>query len=146
MPKSTVEKSEIRLLPEDKLFRARLNSVTAKTIEWADKATGEAKSAELWEWEFEVMEGEYAGVKVWGETDAKLTNHPDNKPRNWAETLQGKELEVGEEFNTDDVVGLIADIEVQHKHYMKNGEERRIHKIRDVVPALSPSSHAAPPF
>jgi len=146
MPRATVEEPEFVLLPEDTLLRCRLNAVNPKEVPYRDKNTGEQKTFTKWEWEFQVIEGEFAEKKIWGETNDKLTTHPDNKPRNWAEAILGQELDLGMEFDTDDIVGLIADVTVYHHHYTKNGEDRTIAKIQDVLPAGKLSSAADPPF
>lgn len=123
MPKSTMtEESEYRL-PKDTLFPAILEAVTVKTIKY--KKDGKDKSFDKWEWEFKITDGEYAGLSAYGETEDRLTTHPDNKVRQWGEVLRGGvEFEVGESIDTDDLIGLPCVITVTHEEprEKKNGE------------------------
>ena len=137
-----VEDEPDRTIPEDTILRAVLAEVKEKEIEWVDKRTGEQKSATLLEWWFEVTstaeDGLYRGRKVKGECDAKLTNHPGNRFRNWSEALLGRELSLGTGVDPeDDLVGLQCDITVKHRTYTKNGEERTIEEIDEVISVTS---------
>lgn len=137
MSKYTVEEEQDRTIPEDTIVRARLEDVSEKTIEWTKN--GEKKSADILEWWFEVIDkhtqdGLFEGRKVKGSCDAKLTTHPRNKFRNWAEALLGRELPTGVAVDPEaDLQGLVADITVSHREYMKNGEKRIIEEIDEVI-------------
>lgn len=119
MPRATVEEEQTYALPEDTAFPARLNAVTVRTVEYDKKdghgnKTGERGSFEKWKWEFEITEGEYAPLKAWGETEAKVTAGDDDVPRAWGGVLRNKTYQFGEDFDTDDLVGLPCIITVQH--------------------------------
>lgn len=136
----TVEDEPDRTIPEDTILRARLVDVKEKTINWKDKRTNEAKSADLLEWWFEVTDdrvedGLYKERKIKGECNAKLTNHPGNRFRLWAEAILGRELPVGKGVDpVDDLVGLSCDITVKHREYEKNGERRIAEELDEVMP------------
>lgn len=141
MVRAVVEDQPDRTIPEDTLLRATLVEVTDKTIEWKDRQTGEDKSAVLLEWWFKITDnkvedGLYEGRKVKGETDAKITNHPNNRFRSWAEALLGRDLPVGAGIDTDDdLVGLSCLISVRHRDYTnKQGEKRVAEDIDEVLP------------
>lgn len=142
MVKAQVEDEPDRTIPEDTLLKAELVETKDKTIEWADRATGEKKSAVLVEWWFrvtdrDVNQGLYEGRRVKGETDSKITNHPNNRFRNWAEALLQRELPVGAGVDTDeDLVGLPCIISVRHRPYTHKttGEERIAEEIDEVMP------------
>lgn len=135
MPTSKmVEQAEFKL-PEETPFPAVLLSVTEKTIPFKNKQTGKDDSFTKWSWEFEITEGDYAGIKAWGDTEDRLTTHPDNKVRQWAETLLDKQFAVGEGIDTDDLLGLPCVITVDNTTYEKNNETKYICPVRDVFPA-----------
>lgn len=142
MVKATVEDQPDRTVPEDTLLKAELTEVKDKTIEWVDKQTKENKSAVLLEWWFKITDknaadGLYEGRRIKGETDSKITNHPNNRFRNWAEALMGRELPVGAGIDTDeDLVGLPCIISVRHRDYVdkKTGEKRVAEEIDEVMP------------
>lgn len=147
MPKATMEEEDQWKLPAETPLTATLVSVKTKTINWNDKNTGEAKSRDKWEWEFSITEGPYAGLSAWGETEDKLTTHPDNKVRQWAETLRGKPFEIGEGIDTDDLLGMVAIITVDNTVYVKkDGENSYLCPISDVFPADALVQSEDPPF
>jgi hypothetical protein len=147
MPSSTMEEEAQWKLPKDTPLQAQLLSVSVKTINWKDKKTGDDRSKDLWEWEFDIVEGEYAGLKAWGETEDRLTNHPDNKVRQWAETLRGAPFDMGEGLNTDDLLGLPCVVVVDNTTYeKKDGGTSYLTPITDVFPADGFVQSDEPPF
>lgn len=121
MPKATkVEEDEYRL-PSDTLFPAVLDRVSIRTIEYTlkkdrgTKKAGEKDSFDKWVWEFRITDGAYKGDTAYGETEDRLTNREDNLVRQWGETLLGREIELGEEFDTDNVLGLPCQVTVRHE-------------------------------
>jgi hypothetical protein len=134
MAQRTVEDQPDLTIPEDTIVRAQLKELKDKTIEWTDKQTREKKSAVLTEWWWEVTTGQYEGRKVKGECDAGVTNHPRNRFRLWAEALLDRELDAEMAFDDEDLIGLSADLTVKHRHYEKNGEQRVIEEVDEVIP------------
>lgn len=136
MPSSTMEEEEQWKLPKDVPLPAQLAAVTEREIPYVDKKTGESKVFVKWEWEFDITEGEHAGLKAWGDTDPKLTNHPDNRVRQWAETLRGNPFDMGEGLETDDLLGLPCLIVVDNTVYTKkDGTASYLTPVTDVFPA-----------
>ena len=143
MPKARVEEWVDDRIPADVPVRARLEAVSAKTIQWVDKNTGEDREADLWSWEWKVIEGEWEGTRVSGDTDARISMHEANKARRWFEALIGSELQPEMELDTDDLIGLAADITVRHRQG-KRGD--RVFVEVDDVAAITERVAAQPPF
>jgi len=147
MPSSTMEEEQQWKLPKDTALPAQLVAVTEREIPYTDKKTGEAKVFSKWEWEFDIVEGEYAGLESLGDTEDRLTNHPDNKVRQWAETLRGSEFEIGEGLNTDDLLGLPCLLVVDNTTYTnKDGKTSYLTPITDLFPSDAIPQSDEPPF
>jgi hypothetical protein len=156
MPSSTMREESAYPLPEDVLFPAELTSVVVRTVEFTYKKgpkVGEKGSFDLWVWEFAITGGDYAGMKAWGETEDNLNNLEEPKGRAklvrpWAETLLGRQIEIGENFDTDQVLGLPCKITVKHEEPRpkKDGGFFYGCPVEDVFPADPRSSDDAPPF
>jgi len=113
MPSSTMrEESEYRL-PTETPFPAMLESVEEREIPYTNR-DGKPATFKKWEWIFQITEGDYAGISAYGETEAKLTTHPDNLVRQWGEVLRDAPFGIGEGLNTDDLLGLPCVITVRH--------------------------------
>jgi hypothetical protein len=148
MPQSTMREEDEYALPEDTLFPGVLNKVDVRTIKWKSKRDGSDQSRDVWTWEFQITDGEYAPLRAWGESEDRLTTHPDNKVRQWGETLRGKPFELGEGLNTDDLIGLPCMFTIKHEEPRprKDGTGNFYGvRVDDVFPvdALQP---ADPPF
>ena len=143
--KYTVEDEPDLTIPEDTILRARLNEVKPRTMEWKDKVTGEPKSQQMLQFIFEVVsDNQYRGKLVRGEVQAKISNHPGNKFRQWTESLLGRELPVGMAIDVDDIVGLTADITVKHR--LSKDKDRTFEEIDDVIPVTGNFELQPPPF
>lgn len=119
MPSATMEHEDPWKLPDDDFLPATLSAVTEKSF---TISKGDRKGEEFtkWEWEFSITEGQYAGLRAWGDTEGKMTSHPANKVRPWAEALRGDvPFAIGEGINTDDLIGLPCFIQVSHVMYTK---------------------------
>lgn len=143
----TVEDAPDLTIPEDTILRARLNDISDKTLNWKDRKTGEDKSSVILEWAWEVVgEGEYKGRTVKGTCDAKISNHPNNKFRVWAESLLGRELPMGMGVDTDDLIGLVADISVGHRPDRKD-PAKKWEFVDEVIPVSGGFTvDSEPPF
>lgn len=115
MPIYANEDYEAELIPEDDFVPAKLTKIEEKQISWTDKQTGKPKEAEILEWTFVVTSGAHEGKTVRGSCDPRLSNHENNRFRQWVEGVLGRDLAVGENIDTDDLIGLTADITVLHK-------------------------------
>lgn len=148
MPSTTMrEESEYRF-PENTPFPAILASVTEKEIPYTDKNTGKPAKFVKWVWAFDIIEGEFAGLTAYGETEAKLTNHPDNLVRQWAEVLRDAPFEFGEGLNTDDLCGLPCIITVAHgdPRPKKDGTKFYPCDVNNVLPEGTAPQPTDPPF
>jgi hypothetical protein len=137
MPSSTMQDEPEYKLPKETLFPAMLKAVSEREIKFTNKK-GEPDTFYKWEWEFEITDGEYAGLRAWGDTEDRLTNREDNKVRQWAETLRGAPFEMGEGLNTDDLLGLECVITVDNvEHQKKDGSGKKSYlcPVIDVYPA-----------
>lgn len=124
MPKSTMVEENEYPVPAGVPFAATLQAVTVRTIEFFKKdqygnKTSQKDSFDKWIWEFKISDGDYAGVKLYGETEDKLTSRDDNVVRQWAETLLGGTsgqyvIEIGQGLDTDTLIGLPCTIMVRH--------------------------------
>jgi hypothetical protein len=135
-------------IPEDSIVRARLNEIKLRTFEWTDRKTNEQKSGEALEWWWEItsnaLGSQYVGRKVKGQCNPKITNRDGNRFRMWSEALLQREIPVGMEIDTDDLVGLEAEIVVGHKPDKKD-PGKVWEEVTDVAP-LSDGSYDEPPF
>lgn len=144
MPSSTMSNEDQYKLPKDTLLPAVLKSVEEKVINYVNK-NGKDDSFTKWTWEFEIVDGDYMGLHAWGDTEPRLTNHPDNKVRQWAETLRGAAFEMGEGLDTDDLLGLTCVIVVDNvEHTKKNGEKSYLTPVIDVLPVDAYETGEAP--
>ncbi len=134
-----VEKS--RQLPEGVLLKARLDKFEQVDIPFTDRKTGEAKQFSKIEWTFKVIDGEYQGKDVRGETSPYLTDHPDNKFRNWSEALLNRSLDLGFVLDESDLEGAVALITVKYVADRKD-DEKKWRRVDDVIPLTEDD----PPF
>lgn len=132
----TTEDAPDLTLPEDKIFRAQLKEMKIHTFKWTDRKVSppEEKEGSTLQWWWEVTStDEYNGRKVKGECDPKISNHPRNRFRQWAEALLGREIPVGMMVDSDDLVGLTADITVKHRADKKDAS-KKYEEVDDVIP------------
>lgn len=164
MPASTMREESAYPLPEDVIFDGRLNKVEVRTIEFTRKRDGGGKKAgdrdsfDVWEWEFVVTQGDHAGIKARGTTEDHLNNLEEPRGRTklarpWCETLLGRQIAIGENFDTDTtIVGLPCRFTVKHGEPTpkKDGGFFYPCDVEDVFPAPSAATAAthdsAPPF
>ncbi len=136
-------------LPEDSIHRARLEEIKLRTFTWTDyKAKPpEEKEGKTLEWWWEItstrLGPEYVGRKVKAECNPKLSNKGDNRFRNWAEALLDRQIPVGMAIDTDDLVGLEADIVIGHRKDRKD-PNRTWEFVSDVAP--TEGGQMEPPF
>lgn len=136
--------------PEDTIARARLEEIKMRSFDWTDKATGDKNTSTKLEWWWRVLStsaGEqYIGRKVKGECNAKLSNRGDNRFRVWAEALLNREIPVGMAVDTDDLVGLTAEIVIGIEDDRKD-PLKKWNRVTDVVAVMdSGFAGSEPPF
>jgi hypothetical protein len=134
-------------LPEDSIHRARLEEIKLRTQQYVDRKTGEDKEFQSLEWWWEItstrLGPEYVGRKVKAECNPKLSNRGDNRFRNWAEAILNRQIPVGMAVDTDDLVGLEADIVIGHRRDKKDHN-----KVWEFVSDVAPTEggQLEPPF
>ena len=67
-------------------------------IEARESANGQYRR-----WSWEILEGPHVGQKVYANTSTNFG--PQAKARQWVENILDRELEAGEQVDTDDLVG-----------------------------------------
>jgi hypothetical protein len=126
-------------IPEDTIVPARLDEIKIHEFTWTDYKDKDnpgkpmQKTSQVFNWWFEVTGGEYKGRRVKGQTDLRLSNHPRNKFRMWAEALLGRDLPVGMKIDTDDLVGLACELSIKHKADKKDAS-KKYEEIDEVMP------------
>jgi hypothetical protein len=120
--KSTVVEASNYPIPLDTLVPLKLESVTHVEVPFTYKKgpkLGQPGTFVKWEWEFLVTEGEYLGLNVRGNSEPRITSNDQASgdlalARPWVEALLGRALDLGEEIDTDDLIGLPAQGTVRH--------------------------------
>src|SRR5918994_5701135 len=69
--------------------------------ELLDVESRESTNGQYRRWCWEILEGPYAGQKVYANTSINFG--PQAKARLWVENILGRELEAGEQISTDDL-------------------------------------------
>jgi hypothetical protein len=136
--KFVVEDEPDLTLPEDSIHRARLNSIELREFSWNDRKTGEAKTGQNLEWWWEIthtdLGEDYIGRKVKGECNPKMTNRDGNRMHQWSEALLNRQIPVGMTIDTDDLIGLEAEIVIGHRADKKD-PSKKWEFVSDVAPA-----------
>lgn len=146
MPQATLKEEPKWRLPADIPLPAVLNEVKEERKQGTSRA-GKPYDFTQWTWEFQIADGEYQGIKVWADTDAAFTNHPENRVRQYAEALLGAELELGMGLDTDDLIGLPCEIVVANETYENaKGETKYITPITQIYPAGTTIDAGNAPF
>jgi len=119
MPKATKTEVSDYLLPAGDYFPAVLEDVEEIEIPYfrkdsAGNKTNEQATFVKWRWKFRIQGGEYDQILAYGDTRPEYTTRSDDMVRIWGEQLLGRELEIGEEFDTDKILGLPCMITVRH--------------------------------
>jgi hypothetical protein len=145
MPTTAMEHEDEYKLPKDTYLPAVLTSVVEKSYPYT--RDGKEETFTKWVWEFDITEGEYAGLRAWGETEPRLTNRESNKVRPWAEALLGVNFEIGQGLDTDDLLQLPCVIVVDHVKEAKKGSSHEFYYKTPVVDVLPVEAYQdEPPF
>jgi hypothetical protein len=109
-----------------------------------DIESRESTNGEYRRWGWEILEGPYAGRKVYANTSTNFG--PQAKACQWVENILGRELEAGEQVGTEDLVG--------GKHHLMVENVKRegrvfdnvsaVHMYREEKPACGAALVAAP--
>ena len=101
----TYETKESSNIPEGEIVAAKVSKIEEKP-EWEFPALA---------FQFEVTEGEWEGWNINDNASPKFTISPPSKLYQWAIVLLNRTFEVGESFNTDDLLGMPCRIEIGWK-------------------------------
>jgi len=91
-----------------------------------DIESRESANGEYRRWSWEVLDGPYAGQKVFANSSTNFG--PQATPRQWVENILGRELEAGEQVGTEDLVG--------GKHHLMVEDVKRDGRTFDNVSAV----------
>lgn len=133
-------------LPEETIFRGKVQEIKERTFEFTNKQGEKETGAKLVFW-FVVEKAPdeaLVGRKVKLETDKRLTNHPNNKLRIVASALLGREIGVGSRLSTDDLEGLPCEFTVKHVPDRKD-PAKKWEEVDEVIP-VNFSMDDEPPF
>jgi hypothetical protein len=145
----TMEDQPDTTIPEDTIVRARLEEIKQHDFEWTDnkKNPPEKRQSSVLQWWWEVTSpDEYKGRKIKGECPTKLGRNETNRFTQWAEALLGREIPIGMVIDSDDLVGLSADITVRHDVDRKDPNKKWA-RVDEVIGLASPEPYSSePPF
>lgn len=149
MPKATVREESEYQFPTDTLFTGRLLSVKEKKVDFTYKAhhaavkngrkeVGEKGELVKWVWAFQILnDGEFYGKDVELETEPGITTRADDQGRQIYETLLGREVEIGEDVDTDTILGLPCQFTVAHDEPRTRSDGKGLYygcSVADVFP------------
>ncbi len=112
----TVQEAPDTNLPEGSEHTARLDDLQKRTINW--KKDGEDKSADVLEWWWEITDSDNEnaiGRRIKGSCNAEITKSSGNRFYRWAEALLQREIPIGYNVDSDDLVGLSAKVVIGHR-------------------------------
>lgn len=141
MPFVVEHKAEI---PENTLLRAKLADLqVVERGPFTNRTTGEQFTSTRLAWTFEItQQGEFFGMTVKTETEAKFEDTSYNKPRIWSEALLGRPLPIGIAINESDLIGLPALITIGYEPDRKD-PAKKWRRVEDVIPVATDDT---PPF
>lgn len=139
----SLEMEEVEVLPElaeDEIFEAEVVNIQIKDTPFhEDKDDPNSPLQRKMEFKFVIHAEEFSENdkrNIWGQTGVKLTNHPDNKLRQWCTTLLGvEEIPIGYVLNTDTLLSKRCRIVIGSKSYEKNGRIQTRNFVKDLMPS-----------
>lgn len=114
--KDVKENDGFELIPEG-WYTVKLLDVTPKQVGSGVKL----------KWKWEIVEGDYATRYVWGECWDNLDQSDGCVWRRWHEALVEREVPLGENIDTDDVLNFMAQVYVSYRSYYKDKIEDEAH-------------------
>jgi len=153
MPTSVKREESEYKYPDDEYYPSVLSRVEEVEVPYFKKDEAGVKTTEQaifrkWEWYFKVVSGPFEGDTLRGDTPPEMTTREDNKVRIWGEALLGREIEVGEEFDTDQIVGLPCLISVRHEKPRDRPDGTKFYGsvVDEVMPRTGTLQDEEPPF
>ena len=106
MVKMTAEESSFEMIPEGEIVSAKVVDIERKKFDWGERLN----------WKFEVTEpGNWLEYKINGSTSLKFTIDPPSKFYEWSVQLLGRTFDVGDDVETEDLIGLPCRIEIDYQ-------------------------------
>jgi hypothetical protein len=124
MPKLTASRGGVEI--DDGTYRA-----TVLGIEETDPTPNSPSDKPWLKWTFTVNDGTAEGVEMTAASSLRFG--PKSKARLWAEALLGRKLEVGEQFDTDQLLPRDCIVVIRR-------DEKDFAKITDVLPVPKPKT------
>lgn len=107
-----------------------------KAVQRGTKRVGDTGEVHLWQWTWELLQGPNAGAEVTMETQPTIELEGWSPGRVAYEALMGEPLVLGQDVDTDLVVGLKARIVLTHQAPRQAGDRTFYDtKVTDVLPA-----------
>ncbi len=95
------------------LYEAELKAIIEKTAFFKND-NDEEERRRYYQWQFDIVnDEEFAGRKLF--VNVSDAFGPKAKQRQFVESMIGRPLKAGEEFNTDDLIGGVYHVTVHHK-------------------------------
>jgi len=141
-PRYTVEGPSDPIPPG--LYEGEFKTITEKTAFFKNVDTGEEERRRYFQWGFQIRNDDDFGGQ-WLNANVSDAFGPKSKQRQWVEAMLSRTLEVGEEFDTDDLIGGIYHLTVHHKQKGERtfAEISSVNKIRSRPGNKSGSSKKA---
>ena len=143
MPTITAKGGEdFTVLPKDSIVVVQVNSTKVEDVPGKDGKD----SWEKLDFEFTIDHvpmdeyGDAQGQKIWGGVPFRLTDHPDNRLKQWVEALLGIEVAKGFELDTDMLLGRQARAIVDNYPRKAGGTA---HKVGALLPLVDPGQAQA---
>lgn len=123
------------LIPEETIHTATLKSIRDREISWVPQGETEKVHKVLLNWCWEIVDGEYAGRRVYLTTNSDLNLGARwNQFRNVVETLTARTIKPEDPpLNTDDLIGLTTEISIKHRADKKD-PSKKYHEVDEVLP------------
>jgi hypothetical protein len=149
MPVYTLQEAEtFGVLPVDTIIQVEVADITERPVPGKDGKEGWVKL----EFKFRItgvpdaLAGEYGSLidsHLWGSVSAKFTDHPDNKLRQWSESLLGVSVnQPGFELDTDILIGRKARAVISQ--YQRRDQTFQ-HQVATLLPAAGVSPTVTAP-
>lgn len=136
MPILEVEESNyVGPIPDDEVLIAEVTGVKATVKPFKDD---QGNDIERMEFAFVVADetSQFHNTRVWGDTSRTFSNNPNCKLWCWSQAILGQELGVGDQLDTDDLVGEMCRIVVKQR--VQKGKDGAEDKIRNYVSDVLP--------
>lgn len=125
------EEGSFSVIPADTILEAEIESVKKIVKPFTDDNGDPVRRVEF---AFRIIDDNFHGRKVWGDTPTTFTTHPDCKLRAWVqEALAVSELPKSFTFNTDSLQGEKVRVVVGVREWVKDGETQQRNFVTDVL-------------